>query len=96
MNRQFRAASEKTNSASKTIFVDIPFDHYNGFLEKCEPWRGEFAILKNAVITHDSDGDQAEFLCKVMQAELLRDLAVNVYPLATVYIEDSIRAAREP
>jgi hypothetical protein len=96
MNHQFCTASEKADAASKIIFIDIPFDHYNGFLQKCEPWRGEFDILKNAVITHDLDGNQAEFLCKVMQAELLRDLAVRIYPLVTVFIEDSIKAAREP
>jgi len=91
MNRQFTTAA---HAAAKIIFVDIPIDHYNGLLQKCEPWRGEFDILKNAVITHDLDGqDSAEFLCKTMQAELLRDLAVRIYPLATVYIEDSIKAA---
>lgn len=94
MNRQFNTAAD---AASKIIFVDIPIDHYNGLLGKCETWRGEFDILKNAVITHDLDGqDTAEFLCNAMQAELLRDLAVCIYPLATVYIEDRISAAREP
>jgi hypothetical protein len=94
MSRQSFTAAD---AASKIILVDIPIDHYNGLLEKCEPWRGEFDILKNAVITHDVDGQgKVEFLCAVMHAELLHDLAVHVYPLATVYIEDSIRAAREP
>jgi hypothetical protein len=94
MNRQFNTAAD---AASKIIFVDIPIDHYNGLLRKCEPWRGEFDILKNAVITHDLDGeDTAEFLCNTMQAELLRELAVRIYPLATLYIEESITAAREP
>jgi hypothetical protein len=94
MNRQFNTAAD---AASKLILIDIPIDHYNGLLRRCEPWRGEFDILKNAVITHDADGeDTAEFLCKPMQADLLRELAVRIYPLATVYIEDSIKAARAP
>ena len=70
MNRQFCTASD---AASKTIFVDIPINHYNGFLQKCEGWRGELDILKKAVVTHDLDGHgQAEILCEVMHAELLR------------------------
>jgi hypothetical protein len=94
MKRHYCAAE---NAASNIIFVDIPIDHYNGFLQKCEPWRGEFDILKNAVIAPDSDGEKkAEFLCDLMQAELLRDLAAHIYPLATVYIEDSIKSARRP
>jgi hypothetical protein len=84
-------------TAAKNIFVDIPVDHYNSLLGKCEPWRGELDILKNAVITHDPDGQgTAQFLCKPMQAELLRDLAVHIHPLAAVYNEDSIKGARTP
>jgi len=94
MNRQFCTASD---AASKTILVDIPINHYNGFLQKCEGWRGELDILKKAVVTHDLDGHgQAEILCEVMHAELLRDLALSIYPRAAIYIEDSIRVARQP
>jgi hypothetical protein len=94
MNRQYCAAED---AASKVIFVDIPIDHYNGFLQKCEPWRGEVDILKNAVVVRGSDGHKkAEFLCDLMHAELLRDLAAHIYPLATIYIEDSIKSARKP
>jgi hypothetical protein len=94
MNRQFCAASD---AASKIIFVDIPIDHYNGFLQKCEAWRGELDILKKAVVTHDLDGQgKAEIPCEVMHAELLRDLALSIYPPAAIDIEDSIKVARQP
>lgn len=94
MNRQYSAAED---AAAKVIFVDIPIAHYNGFVQKCEAWRGEFEILKNAVVVDGSDGQKkAEFLCDLTQAELLRDLAAHIYPLATVYIDDSIKSARHP
>jgi hypothetical protein len=96
MNRQFCTASEETDAA-KIILVDIPVDHYNAFLQKCETWRGEFDILKNAVIRHDLDRQgYVEMPCEVMHAELLRDLALTIYPLAVAYIEDSIKVARQP
>jgi hypothetical protein len=93
MNRQFNPA----DASGKIIFVDIPIDHYNNLLGKCEPWRGELDILKNAVIAHDPDGQgTAQFLCKPIQAELLRELAARIYPLAAIYIDDSIKAACNP
>ena len=96
MNRQFCTASEETDAA-KIILVDIPVDHYKTFLQKCEAWRGEFDILKNAVISHDLERQgYVEIPCEVMHAELLRDLALTIYPLAVAYIEDSIKVARQP
>jgi hypothetical protein len=96
VNRQFCTASEEADAA-KIILVDIPVDSYNGFLEKCETWRGEFDILETAVISHDLDRQgYVEIPCEVMHAELLRDLALTMYPLAVAYIEDSIKVARQP
>jgi hypothetical protein len=94
MNPQYCVAED---AAAKVIFVELPIDHYNGFVQKCETWRGEFEILKNAVVVDGSDGKKkAEFLCNLTQAGLLRDLAAHIYPLATVYIDDSIKSARQP
>lgn len=96
MNRQFCAASEEADAA-KIILVDLPVVHYNALLQKCEIWRGEFDILKNAAINHDLDGqDNVQIPCEMMHAELLRDLALSRYPLAVAYIEDSIEVARQP
>jgi hypothetical protein len=96
MNRQFCTASDEADAA-KTILVEIPVDHYNGLFQKCETWRGEFDILKNAVISHDLDGQgNVEIPCEVMHAELLRDLALSMYPLAVACIENSIKVARHP
>jgi hypothetical protein len=91
MNRQFCTASD---AASQTIFVNIPINHYNAFLQKCEAWRDELDILKKAVVTHDLGGQgKAEILCELMHAELLRDLALSIYMPAAMYIEDSIKVA---
>ena len=46
-------------------FVDIPLDHYNGFVERCDASRPEYEILKNGVITRDRQERRAvEILCE--------------------------------
>ena len=52
---------------------------------------------RRAVVTHDLDGQgKAEIPCEVMHAELLRDLALSIYPPAAIHIEDTIKVARQP
>ena len=79
------------------IFVDIPLDHYNGFVERCDASRPEYEILKNGVITRDRQERRAvEILCEVQDAKMILDLASHIYPHAAPHLEASISLARQP
>lgn len=79
------------------IFVDIPMDHYTGFVERCDASRPEFEILKNGMITRDRQEMRAvEILCEVQDAKMILDLATQVYPHAAPHLEASISLARQP
>ena len=95
MVEQFDFGTE--NLKPRKILVYIPEDRYKGFLEKCEPWRGEYEVLRDSVVARNSKGESSVVMvCAVLHAKMLLDLACQVYPEAAPYIRDSIRVERKP
>jgi hypothetical protein len=76
------------------VVIELPLDHYDHFLEKCDPSCREHEILKNGVIVrHPKDGRYeriAEIPCEVPEAQILLAAARRLYPSAVSAIEKAI------
>ena len=77
------------------IIVDIPMEHYNNLLQRCDAKRPEFETLKNGVINRVKEPQAVEILCPIEEARLLLEFATEIYPQAAVHVAHSIDAGRE-
>jgi hypothetical protein len=79
------------------FLVNIPMDEYNNLVQRCDPSRPEYEMLKNGLIIRDREQRTAvELLCELDEATLLLDLASQIYPKAAVHVQESIRRGRQP
>jgi len=85
--------SQEEHIAPMKILVDIPIEEYNNLVQRCDPSRPEYEILKNGMITRARAEAAVEILCALNQAEALLVLANTVYPHAAPHVEKSIRLA---
>jgi hypothetical protein len=76
------------------VVIELSLDHYDRFLEKCDPSCREYEILKNGLIVrHPKDGHYeriAEIPCEVPEAQILLAAARRLYPGAVSAIEKAI------
>jgi len=72
-------------------------DEYNNLVQRCDPSRPEYEMLKNGLIIRDREQRTAvELLCDIDEATLLLDLARQMYPDAAVHVQERISRARQP
>jgi hypothetical protein len=94
MVSHFYSASGGTH-VQTTLRINIPIEHYEGLLVRCEAWRGEYDVLKNRAIVCDAeDRSSMVITCEALQATMLLELASGVYPAAAPHIEESIHLAK--
>jgi hypothetical protein len=83
----------------QTIVIEIPLDHYDGFVDRCDPWSRHHTILKNGIIVRRRRADHferfAEIHCTVHEAKGLLDRAEHVYPEVAPHIKSAITRPRD-
>jgi len=72
------------------ILIQLPRDHYDSFVARCEPSTRQYTVLKNAIIHKRPNEDYAELLCSLPEANGLLDAAEHVYPKVAPRIKDAI------
>lgn len=77
------------------ILIQLPRDHYDSFVARCDPWTQQYTVLKNAIIHELPEDCYAELPCTVHEADSLLNIAEHVYPEAAPHIKDAIVAARD-
>ena len=74
--------------------IEMSLDHYDRFLERCNPSGREYEILKNGLIVRrPKDGHPERIMniyCKLQDVQLLLNLAVRIYPHAVSDIKKAI------
>lgn len=82
------------------ILIAMPIARYQGFLGRCLLSSREYAILKNAIISHvptnAREGNIVEIFCDIEDAKLLLDLAKRAFPEVVADIEKSLSPLSEP
>ena len=77
------------------MLIEISLDHYDRFLERCDPACSEFEILKKGLIVRrpkDSHYERiVEIHCEMPEAKIILDAARRVYPRAVPDIEKAIQ-----
>ena len=83
----------------KTL-IAMPIATYQGLLGRCLLASREYAILKNAIISHvptnAREGNMVEIFCDIEDAQLLLDLAKRAFPVAVADIETSLSPVSDP
>ena len=77
------------------IVVDIPMEHYNNLLQRCDAKQPAFETLKNGIINRVKDPQAVEILCPIEEARSLLEFATKIDPEAAVHVAQSIDAGRE-
>ena len=76
------------------IAVTFPVETYNGLLGRCLLASREYAVLRNGVVSHESDGcrdaSRIRILCEADEAHMLFALAARAYPGAISQISKSM------
>jgi hypothetical protein len=76
------------------MVIELPLDHHDRFLEKCDPSRREYEILRNGrIVRRPKDGDYeriVEIPCEVSEAQMLLAIARRLYPDAVSAIEKAL------
>jgi hypothetical protein len=79
------------------VLIELPIEHYDRFLQKCDERAcPEFAILKDGIFNRRPNGDRflrtMQIRCEMAQAKRLLDLAVKLCPDAVPEIERALSA----
>jgi hypothetical protein len=63
------------------MMVVIPIEAYRAMVERCDPSRAEYALLKNGVVARSTSGEERiEILCSTEQAKQIVDFAATDCP----------------
>jgi hypothetical protein len=79
------------------IVIDIPPEHYEPFVKKCDSESREYSILINGmVVRHPDSGEKQaiEILCDKEEAVRLLDTASRLYPEAIPALKAGIDNSR--
>jgi hypothetical protein len=81
------------------VLIEMPLTIYQAFLGRCILGSRESERLRNSVLSHAPIyvrfGNVVECRCELEDAELLLTRAKLSYPLATSYIEEGMRLAKQ-
>ena len=82
----------------KTL-IEISLDHYDRFMERCDPACRESEILSKGPIVRAPNGSHYERIveihCEMPEAKILLDAARRVYPVVVSAIGKAISLHRE-
>jgi hypothetical protein len=96
---QLRFSAERTKLGLLKTLIEISLDHYDRFMERCDPACRESEILKKGPIVRPPNGNHYERIveihCEMPEAKILLDAAKRVYPGVVSAIGKAISPYRE-
>ena len=96
---ELRFSAERTKLGLLKTFIEISLDHYDRFMERCDPACRESEILKKGPIVRPPNGNHYERIveihCEMPEAKILLDAAKRVYPCVVSAIGKAIFPYRE-
>ena len=91
---KLRFSAGRTKLGLMKTVIEISFDHYDRFMERCDPACRESEILKRGPKVRPPNGSHYERIveihCEMPEAKILLDAARRVYPVVVSAIGKSI------
>ena len=80
-----------------SVTIEIPLNHFDSFVGRCDPVSDDCAVLKTGVIIRRPKADHfervVEIRCTIEEARELLNAAAFFYPDVLTYIQDALATA---